>query len=166
MGRPERSTLSYFGAIMKYHKAILTTLLISLLLTGWVSKSISSDKVISQINVYGAELFSNVDYREINGVVATEEPCLKGYDRRFDALDITIGYGFDKKIRKIITRNPNTSLFGISPGMSFEEGKQKVLQGGFVTSESPFLFKAERYSLTLLVDSNQNIFGVKVELLD
>lgn len=151
---------------MKYQKSILAALLALLLLAGWTSKGISSDKAVGQANVFGAELFSNVDYREINGVAATEEPCLKGYDRSFDALDITIGYGFDKKIRKIITRNPSTSLFGIRPGMSFEEGKQKVLQGGFVASDSPFTFKADKYSLTLLVDSNQKIFGVKVELLD
>jgi hypothetical protein len=151
---------------MKYQKLILVTLLLPLLLGGWVSKSMSRDKMIGQINVFGVELFSNVDYREINGVIATEEPCLKGYDRSFDALDITIGYGFDKRIRKIITRNPSTSLFGVSPGMPFGEGKQKVLQAGFVASNSPFTFKGDRYFLTLLVDSNQKIFGVKVELFD
>lgn len=151
---------------MKYQKSILAALVVALLLILWANDSVSGDKATGQVNVYGAELFSNVDYREINGVAATEEPCLKGYDRSFDALDITIGYGFDKKIRKIITRNPGTSLFGIRPGMSFEEGKQKALQSGFVASSSPFLFKAETYSLTLLVDGNQKIFGVKVELFD
>lgn len=150
---------------MKYQKSILAALLALLLLAGWTSKGISSDKAVGQANVFGAELFSNVDYREINGVAATEEPCLKGYDRSFDALDITIGYGFDKKIRKIITRNPSTSLFGIRPGMSFEEGKQKILQAGFVASDSPFIFKADRYFLTLLVDGNQKIFGVTIESL-
>ena len=129
---------------MKYHKAILATLLVALLLVGWASKSVSDDKVIGHINVFGVELFSNVDYKEINGVVATEEPCLRGYERSFDALDLIIGYGFDKKIRKINTRNPNTSLLGVSPGMPFEEGKQKILQAGFVASNSPFIFKADR----------------------
>ena len=151
---------------MKYHKSILITLLVPVLLVGWASESISRDKTVGQINVFGVELFSKVDYKEINGVVATEEPCLKGYERSFDALDLIIGYGFNKKIRKINTRNPNTSLFGVSPGMSFEEGKQKILQAGFVASNSPFSFKADRYSLTLLVDENQKIFGVTVESLD
>ena len=129
---------------MKYHKAILATVLISLLLTGWASKGISSDKVIGQINVFGVELFSNVDYKEINGVVATEEPCLKGYDRRFDALDMTIGYGFDKKIRKIITRNPNTSLLVYVRACLLRKAKQKGLQDGFVASNSPFLFQCRK----------------------
>ena len=151
---------------MIFRKLILFTLLVSLLLVGFASKSISRDKMVGQINVFGVELFSDVDYKEINGVVATEEPCLRGYDRSFDALDITIGYGFDKRIRKIITRNPSTSLFGVSPGMPFGEGKQKILQAGFFASDSPFTFKADRYSLTLLVDGNQKIFGVKVELPD
>lgn len=151
---------------MKFPKSIMITLFVALLLAGCASKNISRDKLIGQVNVFGVELFSNVDYREINGVVATEEPCLRGYERSFDALDLIIGYGFDKKIRKINTRNPQTSLFGVRPGMPFEEGKLKILQAGFAESGSPYTFRAGRYSLTLLVDGNQKIFGVTVEVLD
>jgi hypothetical protein len=107
-----------------------------------------------------------VDYREINGVSAVEEPCLRGYDRSFDALDITIGYGFNKRIRKITTRNSSTSLFGIHPGAPFGEGKQKILQAGFKEYAPPFTVRAERYSLNFLVDGNDTIFGLTLEALD
>jgi hypothetical protein len=152
------------GGAMKFQKVIL--ILLFLLLAAYVGKSVASDKVDDQINVFGATFFSSVDYREINGVLATEEPCLKGYDRSFDSLDITIGYGFDKRIRKIITRNPGTSIFGVSPGMPFEAGRQKVLQAGFIESGKPTRFRTDKYSLTLLVDGNQKIFGVIAELID
>ena len=131
-----------------------------------MGKYVEGDRMNDQINVFDIALFSSVDYREIKGVLATEEPCLKGYDRNFDALDIIVGYGFDKKIRKIVTLNPKTSLFGVSPGMSFGEGKQKILQAGFVEYGSPYKFKADRYSLTLLVDGNQKIFGLTLESID
>ena len=53
-----------------------------------------------QINVFGVELYSDADYREVNGVVAAEGRCLRGYEPSFDAFDVIIGYGFDHKIQK------------------------------------------------------------------
>jgi hypothetical protein len=144
----------------------LIPLIIFLLLAGCTAKDVVGDKLRDQINVFGIALFSNVDSREINGVKATEEPCIKGSERSFDALDIIIGYGFDKRIRKIMTRNSNTSLFGIKPGMPFGEGMQKMLQAGFSEFEPPFKFKKDRYSLTFLVDRDQKIFGLTIESLD
>lgn len=152
-------------------QSILITALVAVLLAGCTSTGTGRDKMAGQINVFGVELFSDVDYKEINGVVAIEDPCIcelnpKGYERVFDALDLTIGYGFDKKIRKITTRNSNTSMFGIKPGMAFEEGKKMILQAGFVEDVPPFAFKSNKYSFTFLVDSNSKIFGVTLELLN
>ena len=149
---------------MKLQKLI--AIFVLLLLAGCMGKYIENGKSGDQINVFGVELFSAVDYRQINGVTAIEEPCLKGYERTFDALDITIGYGFNKKIRKITTRNPNTSLFGITPGTPFSEGRQKILQAGLIESVPPFTFSANGYSVTFLVDSKDSVFGLTVELLD
>ncbi|MDD5167854.1 MAG: hypothetical protein PHN75_03475 [Syntrophales bacterium] len=151
---------------MKLLKSILTAALVTILLAACMSTSTGRDKMTGQVDVFGVELFSDVDYKKINGVAATEEPCIRGYDRSFDALDLTIGYGFDKKIRKITTRNINTSLFGIKPGMSFEEGKKMILQAGFVEDVPPFAFKLKRYSFSFLVDSNNKIFGLTLESLD
>lgn len=151
---------------MKLQKSILIAFLVPILLVGCTSTNIGHDKTNSQINVFGVELFSDVDYKKINGVVATEEPCLRGYDRSFDALDLTIGYGFDNKIRKITTRNLKTSLFGVKPGMTFEEGKKIILQAGFSEHAPPFTFSANKYSLTFLVNSENKIFGLTLESLD
>ncbi len=118
------------------------------------------------IDVFGVKLFSAVDYREINSVQATEEPCLKGYERHFDALDIVIGYGFNKKIRKITTLNPKTSLFGIRPGTAFEVGRRRILDAGLTDLAPPFVYRANGCSLTLLVDEKEKIFGLTVESLD
>lgn len=131
-----------------------------------MGKHLEQDKMHDQVNVFGVQLFSDVDYREINGVMAVEDPCLKGYERIFDALDITIGYGFNKKIRKITTRNPGTSLFGINPGVTYLEGKQKILQAGFIEFASPFTFRSNGYTLKLLVDDKDTIFGLTLESID
>jgi hypothetical protein len=143
-----------------------SVLLSCLLFAGSMGAYVEGGTIDDQINVFGVRLFSSVDYKEINGVRATQEPCLKGYERHFDALDIVIGYGFNKKIRKITTLNPKTSLFGIRPGTSFEEGKQKIIEAGLTDLTPPFTYRANGCSLTLLVDEKEKIFGLTVESLD
>lgn len=138
----------------------------SFFLSGCLGKQGVDEKLNGQLNIFGIELFSAVDYRQINGIAATEEPCLKGYERSFDALDLSIGYGFDKTIRKITTRNASTSLFGITPGMPYQEGKEKILLAGFREDVPPFKYKANGYTLKLLVDGNATIFGLTLESID
>jgi hypothetical protein len=150
---------------MKFPKAILILTLLPLLLSGCVHSSHERDKLAGQVNVFGVELYSDIDYREISGVVAVEEPCLKGHERSFDALDVLIGYGFNNKIRKITTRNPTTSMFGVQPGMTFHEGRERVLQAGFSEYLPPFTYRADSYTLKFLVDSDKKIFGLTLETL-
>jgi hypothetical protein len=139
-------------------------MLVTLCLAGCLVNQVGTD-VSRQIHVFGIELYSGIDYREISGVRATEEPCLKGYERTFDSLDITIGYGFDKKIRRISTRNPATTLFGISPGMSVEEGR-RLAQHADLTALSPIKYRGKDVTLTLLVDDKGNVFGITVETIE
>jgi hypothetical protein len=144
-----------------WKSALLSCLLLAV--SAGVALAVSVD---GQIDVFGVTLYSEVDYKEINGVRATREPCLRGYERHFEALDVIIGYGFNKKIRKITTLNPKTSLFGIRPGTPFEEGRQRLLKAGLVYLNPPYAFRAEDYSLSLLVNEKNEIFGLTVEALD
>lgn len=118
-----------------------------------------------QVNVFGIELYSDSDYREISGVTAREEPCLKGYERSFDPPDVTIGYGFDRRIRKITTRNPKTSLFGISPGMPAAEAEQRALQAG-LQKVSSHRYQGNGISLFLLIDESGRLFGITLEAVE
>ncbi len=140
------------------------TILILLCLTGCMANRVKTD-VSSQVHVFGIEMYSAVDIREIGGVPANEEPCLKGYERSFEKLDITIGYGFNRRIRKITSRNPGTSLFGISPGVSAEEGNRLAQKAGFI-QDSPYRYHGHDVSLLLLVDGKGSVFGITVESSD
>lgn len=115
------------------------------------------------IRVFGIELGSARDIREIAGVVASEEPCLRGYERGFDTLAVSIGYGNDRKIRRIMTRNRETSVFGISPGRPFGEGVSALGSAGFHPGDTPYRFGDGVIAVTLLVDGAGTIFGITVE---
>jgi len=138
-------------------------IVVSLCLAGCLLKHSGEENYRAQVAVFGIELYSGIDYQEIEGVSATEEPCLRGYERSFDPLGITIGYGFDRKIRKITTRTPKTSLFGIAPGMSLEDGRVRARKAGLTDMLSPFKFKGNNVTLTLLADDKGTLFGITLE---
>jgi len=119
-----------------------------------------------QVNVYGVALDSSTDYREIRGVRGIDEPCLRGFDRSFDELDIVIGYGRDGKIRKITTRNPQNSLFGVHPGETVASALVKIRGAGFVENGSPHHFRKEDLAVTMLVDGAGRMFGMTLEAVD
>lgn len=130
-------------------------------MAGCTAQQIRTD-LSRQIQVFGVELNSGVDYRKIDDVVASEEPCLKGYERFFEKLDISIGYGSNRKIRKITTRNSGTSIFGISPRMTATEGERRAIEAGF-QNVAPSRYQSKDICLTLLVDGNGTLFGITVE---
>lgn len=136
-------------------------------MAGCLGPTMTAKELKSQVQVFAVELGSTVDYREINGVTAEEEPCLHGYERSFAPLQISIGYSPAKKIRKIITRNPATSLFGIHPGMAISAALPLVTQAGFVpTTFSPHIFSAGDYLLSLQVDGNGTVSALTLEVED
>lgn len=158
-GLPRQGDPYTFGANMKLQK--YSMVLLSLVVAGCCA-SRTTAVPDAHFNVFGVELNSSADYRKINNEVATEEPCLRGYERNFEKNGITVGYGSDGRIRKILTRNPTTSLFGISPGMAADEGKRLARQAGFM-EVSAYKYRQKEISLTLLVDGKGSVFGVKVE---
>jgi hypothetical protein len=116
-----------------------------------------------KVDVLGVELGSPAQYREINGVAGTEEPCLRGYERRFDPLDLSIGYGFDGRIRRISTQNSKTSIFGIRPGTPAVDGAERVAREGLRATNTPYKYRGDGYYLSLLVDEAGKIRGITIE---
>jgi len=149
-------------------KNLLTFILaiLSAFIMGCSAHSSGNNALAKQIDVFGAKPFSNIDFTEINGVKAVEEPCIKGYDRNFDALDIIIGYGFNKRIRKIVTLNPATSMFGVNIGMTINESREKLHKAGFIEDDKPNTFRNDNYSLILLIGSKDKISGLRLEIME
>lgn len=139
-------------------------ILLQLLIAGCVGGGSSSPIPPGQIDLFGVALHSSVDYREIMGVRGNDEPCLRGFERTFEPLEIVLGYGRDGRIRKITTRNPQTSIFGVHPGEAVDSALIKVRGAGFVETDSPYRFRRGDLGLALLVDGNGRAFGLTLEV--
>ena len=149
-------------------KNLLTLILaiLSTLIVGCSTHGSGNNALAKQIDVFGAIPYSNTDFKEINGVKAVEEPCIRGYERIFDALNITIGYGFNKRIRKIVTLNPGTSMFGVNIGMTINESRERLHKAGFIEDSKPNTFRNDNYSLTLLIGSKDRVSGLRLEIIE
>jgi hypothetical protein len=135
-------------------------------LTGCAVKKPGSDNINRQINVFNVSLFSSPDNSVISGVPPRREPCISGYEFYYDDLDLVASYHNNDRIWRITTRNKRTSMFGISPGDSFLQAKQKIIQLGFSQAYTPHKFVNDWCLFTLLVNENNDVFGMTVEVLD
>lgn len=141
-------------------------MLFCLLLAGCFGHTAGNRLAEVRTDVFGIALFSAEDIRELGGVRGEDEPCLRGYERSFEQLGVTVGYGFDGRIRKIATRNPGTAIGGVRPGDMAAVGRDRLLQTGFRPTDSPNRFRTGCCSLGLLVDSDGRIFGLTLEAVE
>ena len=153
------------------HKGTLWFLFIllgisALMFTGCLAKRVGGEGLNKQINVFDLALFSANDDKSIRGIVPKKEPCLKGFEYFYDPLDISVGYGTNDRIRKITTRNKETSMFDIHVGDSFPKGKALILQAGYSQGDTPYKFVQDGFLFTLLVDDHDRVFGMTLEALE
>ena len=145
---------------------VITFCVAALCLTGCVMKKSGSEDVNRQIRVFNIALFAPADQSAINGVSPRREPCISGYEFYYDDLDVVVSFRHNNRVFRITTRNKKTSMFGIAPGDSFLQAKEKITQLGFTQSYTPHKFVRDWCLFTLLVDEKNNVFGMTVEILD
>ena len=148
---------------MKLFRSVPVLLLV--LLAGCMGNAARHSIDPGQLDVFGVAMYSSVDHKEIRGIAGVDEPCLRGCDRSFDALDIVIGYGRDGKVRKIGTRNPQTSMFGVHPGDTVASARGMIRNAGFAETGEPNRFRKGDLVLTILADG-PTLFGLVLESMD
>ena len=159
-----RASARIFSGVVRFSVLCAISLVV---LCGCAGKTLPPAVLATHIQVFGIQMHSAVDYRELSGVVGEEEPCLHGYERSFAALQVSVGYGFDRKIRKIITRNPTNSLFGIRPGMTLAEAAGFAAAAGFSAERHyPNMFRNGAYLLAVTVDREERVAGMSLEFID
>jgi len=152
----------------KFHILLMITFFCIgvLCLSGCAMKKTGSDDINRQIKVFNVALFAPADNSAINGVAPRREQCINGYEFYYDDLDIVTSFHNNDHIWRITSRNKNTTMFGITPGDSFLQAKDKIMQLGFAQSYTPYKFVKDWCLFTLLVDEKNNVFGMTVEILN
>jgi hypothetical protein len=138
----------------------------SLISTGCAMKKPGSDNINSQINVFNVALFAPADKSPIEGVSPRREPCVSGYEFYYDDLDFVLSFHNNNHIWRITTRNKRTSMFGIYPGDSFLQAKDKIMRLGFSQGYTPYKFVKDWCLFTFLVNEKNDVFGMTIEVLD
>ena len=138
------------------------TVLILVFLAGCLAHGRAAKPLPGRIEVFGVAFGAAADYRQLAGVTGTDEPCLHGFERTFEALEVVIGYGFDRRVRKIVTHHPATRIFGVHPGMRGEEGERLLSQAGLVRRAQLRTWWGDGYGITLLMDETGTIAGITV----
>lgn len=135
-------------------------------LSGCAMKKPGSDDITKQISVFNIALYDPADARPVEGVSPRKEQCISGYEFYYDDLDLVVSFHNNDRVWRITTRNKKTSMFGIVPGNSFAQAKEKITRLGFKQSYTPHKFVKDWCLFTLLIDEKNNVFGMTVEILD
>jgi hypothetical protein len=117
-------------------------------------------------DVFGLTLGDPAGPRELARVKGSDEACIHGFERTFDPLDITVGYGFDNRVRRIFTANPRTAIGGIHPGEDRVVAREKLLRAGFEATVSRDRFVSPCCSVTLLSGAGGTVSGIVLEKTD
>lgn len=142
-------------------------MLFSILLTGCTSAAESFiNEVNSNVNVLGVKLnMKEEQVKTLNGSDVSKDPCILGYE--FNYVDKLINVGFkneDNTVRRITTKNPETSVYGIKPGASLDEAFKKVTEAGFTKdSSSKYKFHKNNILLTILSMEETLADGITIE---
>ena len=140
--------------------------LLSLLCAGCFGNEVRNSRDPALVDVFGVVFLSETDYRQIRGVRGVDEPCLRGFDRSFDELDVVIGYDREGRVRKITTRNPQTSLFGVHPGDTAASAVAAIRGAGFAEDGTSSRFRNGGLALTVRADPSGRLSGMTLETVD
>ena len=153
---------------MKYdHIRILSGVgLILFLLVGCTPLQPHRKDINRQLDVFGLTLSSRPDLNTFKGINAEVEPCLHGFEYRFESLDLVVGTNPKGAIRRILTRNRENHLLGIRVGDAIPSAQVRLLQAGFTPTANPYRFVQGWAQVTLLADEAGMIFGLAIETLD
>lgn len=116
--------------------------------------------------VFGARLGAAGVPVGLAGMPAEESPCLNGRDFAYEEQGLLIGYTHGGRLRKVVTRNPETSIYGIHPGDALEDALPKALGAGYAETTTRHRYTGACCVLTLSVDEVGRVFSLMLELRD
>lgn len=154
------------------NKKIFTLILVIFILASITSCSNEESAFIkkevnSQINVFGVQIYMDEPkVHEAVGSKGEKAMCIYGYEYVYADELVNIGFNSDtEKVRRVTTKNPDTSIYGVVPGIKLEEAFKILNSQGFEKSDSSevMLYK-ENIRITLVSMKNTHADGVILEI--
>lgn len=149
--------------------AFLLSLVLLLIMTGCGStKNTFIDKEVNpQIDVFGVKL--NMDESSVHSAIGSngeKAMCINGYEFEYAEKKINVGFNLDtKKARRITSKNPETSIYGIKPGTELNEAYKALTSNGFIKDESSkYKFHKENILVSIISMKGTHADGISVEI--
>lgn len=139
-----------------------------ILLTGCEkSDSFIENEVNPQINVFEIKL--NMPESKLHELI-TPKPekvqCINGYEFEYTDKKINIGINSQTaEVRRVTTKNPQTSIYGITPGVALEKAYEAISTSGFVEdNDSKYKFRKENVILSVISMKGTHADGIEIEI--
>lgn len=133
------------------------------------SDSFLEEEINPKIDVLGIKLGMQEDQvHELAGSKGEKAMCINGYEYQYADKLINIGFTIDEsKVRRVTTKNPDTSIFGIKPETELTADTVALLeQAGFTKdSASDFKYYKENVMVTVISLHGDRVEGVAIEFV-
>ncbi|MBP1743163.1 MAG: hypothetical protein H6Q58_141 [Firmicutes bacterium] len=150
--------------------ALISVMLLSAAVMSGCGNSVSSfikDEINPKIEVMGIGLgMSEEEVFKLAGSDGEKALCTQGYEYAYSDKKLNIGFNSETStVRRITTKNQDTSVFGIKPGMTIDEAFSKIEGSGFSKdADSNYKFHKENITLTVLSMEGTLADGVTIEI--
>lgn len=129
------------------------------------SDSFIKNEVNPQIDVLGVKLLMDEKSAlETVGSEGEKAMCVYGYEYDYSDKLINVGFNSDTKlVRRVCSKNPETSIYGIKPGMELSQAYEIISSNGF-KKDSKYNFQKEKVILSIISMKGTNADGITIEI--
>lgn len=148
----------------------ITAALIMMMLLTLAGCSNSNDSFIEKevnpnIDVFAVKmLMDEKSVHEAIGAEGEKAMCVYGYEYDYSDKLINIGFNSDAKlVRRVSSKNPETSIYGIKPGMELTKAYKIITSNGF-KKDSKYKFSKDNVILSITSMKGTNADGIAIEI--
>lgn len=154
----------------RFFKALSFIALATVLATAGCSalgNSFVEKEVNPKVDVMGVKLYmEEEEVEKAVGVKGEKAMCINGYEYGYIEENLNIGFNIDTdEVRRITTKNPETSIYGMHPGISLEKAYEIIESEGFEKyQDDKYKFVKEDIILSIISMKGSLADGISIEI--
>lgn len=131
------------------------------------NNSFIEKEVNPQINVFEVQLL--MDEQKVHETVGSKGEkamCVYGYEYTYADKNINIGFNSEtQQVRRVTTRNPDTAIYGIKPGVELAQAYEIMADKGFTKdAASKYRFQKENIIFSIISMKGTHADGLNIEI--